>query len=191
MQRFVPKLDPTSVQIALKTCLAIVLDLAIALQLNWKPSFGAIFICVMQAPILGTTYHKGTNYMAGTLSGAIVGLAMVALFAHDRVAFIVAMALLASFGIYRLQTSRYLYAWLIFNVTVFLVAFFSTQDFSNAFEIAVSRSSTICLAGVIMFLVHGILWPTQAGTVFERQLHGFMEGCRGLLSLMSRALAGS
>ena len=191
MQRFLPKLDTTSVQIALKTCLAIVIDLAIALQLDWKPSFGAIFICVMQAPILGTTYHKGTNYMAGTLSGAIVGLAMVALFAHDRVAFIVAMALLASFGIYRLQTSRYLYAWLIFNVTVFLVAFFSTADFSNAFEIAVSRSSTICLAGVIMFLVQGILWPTQAGTVFERQLHGFMEGCRGLLSLMSRALAGS
>jgi len=191
VQRFVPQLDATSVQIALKTCLALVLGLAIALQLDWKPSFGAILICVLQAPVLGTTYHKGMFYIAGTLSGAIVGLALVALFAHDRVAFIVAAALLTSFGIYRLQASRYLYAWLIFNVTVILVAFFSTQDFSNAFEIAVSRSSTICLAGVIMFLVQGILWPTQAGTVFERQLHGFMEGCRGLLSLMSRVLAGS
>ena len=102
-----------------------------------------------------------------------------------------AAALLTSFGIYRLQTSRHLYAWLIFNVTVLLVAFFSTPDFSNAFGIAVSRSSTICLAGVIVFLVHGIFWPIQAGTVFERQLHGFMEGCRGLLSLVSRAMAGS
>ena len=176
---------------ALKTCLALVLGLAIALQLDWKPSFGAILICVLQAPVLGTTYRKGMLYIAGTLSGAIVGLALVALFAHDRVAFIVAAALLTSFGIYRLQTSRYLYAWLIFNVTVILVAFFSTPDFSNAFGIAVSRSSTICLAGVIVFLVHGIFWPIQAGTVFERQLHGFMEGCRGLLSLMSRALAGS
>ena len=191
MQRFLPKLDATSVQIALKTCLALVLELALALQLDWKPSYGAILICVLQAPILGTTYHKGTHYIAGTLSGAIVGLALVALFAHDRVAFIVAAALLTSFGIYRLQTTRYLYAWLIFNVTVMLVAFFSTPDFSNAFGVAVSRSSTICLAGVIAFLVHGILWPIQAGPVFERQLHGFMEGCRGLLSLMSRALAGT
>ena len=191
MQRFVPKLDTTSVQVALKTCLAVVLGLALALQLDWKPSYGAILICVLQAPILGTTYHKGTNYIAGTLSGAIVGLALVALFAHDRVAFIVAAALLTSFGIYRLQTTRYLYAWLIFNVTVMLVAFFSTPDFSNSFDIAVSRSSTICLAGIIAFLVQGILWPTHAGTVFERQLHGFMEGCRGLLSLMNRALAGS
>jgi len=180
----------TSVQTALKTLLALILGLAISLQLDWKPSYGAILICVLQAPVLGSTYHKGTLYIAGTLSGAIVGLALVALFAHDRVAFIVAAALLTSFGIYRLQATRHLYAWLIFNVTVILVAFFSTPDFSNAFGIAVSRSSTICLAGVISFLVYGILWPIQAGTVFERQLHGFMEGCGGLLSLMSRALAG-
>ena len=191
MQRFLPKLDTTSVQIALKTCLALVLDLAIALQLDWKPSFGAILVVVLQTPALGATYKKGMLYIAGTLSGAITGLALVALFAHDRVAFIVAAALLTSFGIYRLQVSRYPYAWLIFNVTVILVAFFSTQDFSNAFGIAVMRSSTICLAVVIVFLVHGIFWPIQAGTVFERQLHGFMEGCLGLLSLMSRALAGA
>ena len=191
MKRFLPQLDATSVQIALKTCLALVLDLAIALQLDWKPSFGAILICVLQTPVLGATYKKGMLYIAGTLSGAITGLALVALFAHDRVAFIVAAALLTSFGVYRLQVSRYPYAWLIFTVTAMLVGFFSTQDFSNAFGIAVMRSSTICLAVVIAFLVHGIFWPIQAGTVFERQLHGFMEGCRGLLSLMSRALAGT
>lgn len=102
-----------------------------------------------------------------------------------------AAALLTSFGVYRLQVNRYPYAWLIFTVTAMLVGFFSTQDFSNAFGIAVMRSSTICLAVVIAFLVHGIFWPIQAGTVFERQLHGFMDGCRGLLSLMSRALAGA
>ena len=191
MKRLLPKLDATSVQIALTTCLALVLELAIALQLDWKPSFGAIVICVLQTPVLGASYKKGMLYIAGTLSGAITGLALVALFAHDRVAFIVAAALLTSFGFYRLQVSRYPYAWLIFTVTAMLVGFFSTQDFSNAFGIAVMRSSTICLAVVIAFLVRGIFWPIQAGTVFERQLHGFMDGCRGLLSLMSRALAGA
>jgi len=106
VKRFLPKLDATSVQIALKTCLALVLDLAIALQLDWKPSFGAILVVVLQTPALGATYKKVMLYIAGTLSGAIVGLALVALFAHDRVAFIVAAALLTSFGIYRLQTSQ-------------------------------------------------------------------------------------
>ena len=190
MKRFLPKLDATNVLIALKTCLAIVLGLAIALQLDWKPSFGAILIVVLQTPVLGATYKKGLLYIAGTLSGAVAGVAMVALFAHDRVAFIVAAALLTGFGIYRLQVSRYPYAWLIFTVTSMLVGFFSAQDPSSAFGIAVMRSSTICLAVVIAFLVHGILWPIRAGKVFERQLHGFLDGCRGLLSLTSRALAG-
>ena len=129
-----------------RSCLALVLDLAIALQLDWKPSFGAILIVVLQTPALGATYKKGILYIAGTLSGAIVGLALVALFAHDRVAFIVAAALLITFGIYRQQMSRYPYAWLIFSVTFILVAFFSTQAFDYSFEIAVMRASTICLA---------------------------------------------
>jgi uncharacterized membrane protein YccC len=190
VKHFLPKLDATSVLIALKTCLAIVLGLAIALQLDWKPSFGTILIVVLQTPALGATYKKGMLYIAGTLSGSIVGLAMVALFAHDRVAFIVAMALLTGFGIYRLQVSRYPYAWLIFTVTSMLVGFFSVQDVSSAFGIAVMRSSTICLAVVVAFLVHGILWPIRAGKVFERQLHGFLDDYRSLLSLTSRALAG-
>jgi len=191
VQRFLPKLDATSAQIALKSCLALVIDLALALQLDWKPSFGAILVCVLQTPALGATFKKGILYVAGTLSGAIVGLVLVALFAPDRAAFIVAAALLITFGIYRQQMSRYPYAWLIFNVTLILVAFFSTQAFPHAFDIAVMRSSTICLAVVVVFLVHGIFWPIQAGKAFERQLHGFMEGCRGLLSLMSRTLAGA
>jgi p-hydroxybenzoic acid efflux pump subunit AaeB len=190
MMRFLPKLDATNVLIALKTCLAIVISLAIALRLDWKPSFGAILIVVLQTPMQGATYKKGLLYIAGTLSGSIAGLTMVALFAHDRVAFILAMALLTGFGVYRLQMSRYPYAWLIFTVTSMLVGFFSVQDASSAFEIAVMRSSTICLAVVIAFLVHGILWPIRAGKVFERQLNGFLDGCCGLLSLTSRSLAG-
>ena len=176
--------------IALKTCLAIVLGLAIALQLDWKPSFGAILIVVLQTPMQGATYKKGLLYIAGTLSGAITGLTMVGLFVHDRVSFIVALALVTGFGVYRMQGSRDAYAWLIFTVTSMLVGFFSVQDPSSAFSIAVMRSSTICLAVVIAFLVHGILWPIRAGKVYERQLHDFLDGCRGLVSLAVRALAG-
>jgi uncharacterized membrane protein YccC len=190
VKRFFPALDTTSVQIALKTCFALVIDLAIALELDWKPSFGAILIVVLQTPAAGATFKKGMLYLAGTLSGAVTGLVMVGLFAHDRVAFIAAMALVTGFGVYRLQMSREPYAWLIFTVTSMLVGFFSAQDPSSAFGIAVMRTSTVCLAVVIAFLVHGIFWPIQAGTVFERQLHGFVDGCRSLLLIMSRRLAG-
>jgi uncharacterized membrane protein YccC len=190
VKRFLPGLDHRSAQIALKSCLAVVLDLAISLQLDWKPAFGAITVVVLQRPALGATFKRGILYIAGTLSGAIVGMALVALFAHDRTTFIVASALLLTFGIYLQQISRYPYAWLIFNVTFILVAFFSHKAFHYTFDIAVMRSSTICLAVVIAFLVHGLLWPIRAGKDFELQLHGFLEGCLGLLSLTSRMLAG-
>ncbi|MHC4689835.1 MAG: FUSC family protein [Planctomycetota bacterium] len=190
MKQILPSLDSRSAQIALKSCLAVVIGFAIALKLNWKPSFGAILVVVLQTPALGATFKKGILYIAGTLSGAIAGMVLVALFAHDRNAFIVAAALLITFGLYCQQISRYPYAWLIFNVTFILVAFFSHKAFSYTFDIAVMRSSTICLAVVIVFLAHGLLWPIRAGKTFERQLHGFLEGCLGLLSLTSRMLDG-
>ena len=190
MKHFPAKLDATNALIAFKTCMAIILSLAIALQLDWKPSFGAILIVVLQTPMAGATYKKGLLYIAGTLGGAVTGLTLVALFAHDRVAFITSMALLTGFGVYRLQVGRYPYAWMIFTITAMLVGFFSVQNPSNAFEIAVMRSSTICMSVVIAFLVNGIFWPIRAGKVYEHQLHGFLEGCQKLISLTSRELAG-
>ena len=190
MKRFLPNLDSRCAQIALKSCLALVIDMAIALYFDWKPSFGAILVVVLQTPALGATFKKGIMYTAGTLSGAIAALALIALFAHDRNTFIVAAALLITVGVYCQQMSRYPYAWLIFSVTFILVAFFSHKAFSYAFNIALWRASPVCLAVVITFLVHGLLWPIRSGKAFERQLHGFLEGCRGLLSLTSRMLAG-
>ena len=100
------------------------------------------------------------------------------------------MALLTGFGIYRLQGSRYPYAWLIFIVTSALIGWLSAQNTGDSFELAVMRTSTVCVGVVVSFLVHGILWPINAGKKFERQLHAFLEGCRELLSFTRRAAAG-
>jgi uncharacterized membrane protein YccC len=190
VKRIFPSLDSRCAQIALKSCLALVIDMAIAMYFDWKPSFGAILVVVLQTAALGATFKKGIMYTAGTLGGAIVALALVALFCHDRTVFIVASALLITVGVYCQQMSRYPYAWLIFNVTFILVAFFSHKAFDFTFQIAVWRASPVCLAVVIVFLVHGLLWPIRAGKAFERQLHGFLEGCLGLLSLTRRMLDG-
>ena len=67
MNELLNKLDTTRLLIALKTCLAIILAFAIALQLDWKPSFMAIVIVVLQTDALGATLKKGLLYIAGTL----------------------------------------------------------------------------------------------------------------------------
>jgi uncharacterized membrane protein YccC len=189
MAALLPKLDTTRLQIALKTCLSLILALAITFQLDWKPSFMAILMCVLQTQAVGATFKKGLLYIAGTLSGAIAGVAMIGMFAHDRRAFIVGMALLTGFGLYRLQGSRYAYAWLISLVTLALVGWLAAQNPAEAFDIAVMRASTICLGVIISFSVHGLLWPIKAGDAFERQLRGFLVNCRGLISQVARAPA--
>jgi uncharacterized membrane protein YccC len=190
MKDLLPKLDATRLSIALKTCLAIILAFAITLRLDWKPSFMAILIVVLQTDALGATLKKGLLYIAGTLGGAITGVAMVGLFAHDRGLFILGMAVLTGLVVYRLQVSRYPYAWLIFIVTSALIGWLAAQNTGDTFSLAVMRASTVCVGVVVSFSVHGILWPIKAGRTFERQLHAFLEGCRDLLSFTGRAVAG-
>jgi len=188
VKRFLPNLEATRLQIAIKSCLAIILYLGIALWLDWKPSFGVILIVVMQRAAVGITYKKGLLYIAGTLTGAAAGVIMVSLFAHDRAAFIVGMAVLTGIGVYCMIGSRNAYAWLIFIVTVGLVGWLSAESTSSTFDLAVMRASTICLAVAISFAVHGILWPVLAGRIFERQLRAFPEACRELVRLTNRTL---
>jgi uncharacterized membrane protein YccC len=183
-------LDSTRLQIALKTCLSLIIALAITFQLDWKPSFMAILVIVLQTAAVGATYEKGILYILGTLSGAIAGLAVIAMFAHDRALFIIAMALLTGFGVYRMQGSRYAYAWLIFIVTLALAGWLPAQNPSAAFDTTVMRASTICLGVVVSFSVHGLLWPIRAGKTFEDQLQGFLHNCRELVSLTRHNLSG-
>ena len=96
MNELFNKLDTTRLLIALKTCLALILAFAATLQLDWKPSFMAILIVVLQTDALGATLKKGLLYIAGTLGGAVAGVAMVGLLAHDRGLFILGMALLTA-----------------------------------------------------------------------------------------------
>ena len=190
MPHLLKNFNQTRLQIALKSCLSLILALAITFQLDWKPSFMAILMLVLQTTAVGATFKKGMLYILGTLSGAITGVAMIGIFAHDRGAFIVAMAFLTGWGTYRLQGSKNAYAWLIFLVTLALTGWLPAQNVSDAFDIAVMRSSTICLGVVLSFSVHGLLWPIRAGKVFEDQLQGFLNRCRELVLSSGQILAG-
>ncbi len=190
MNEVLNQLNPTRLFIALKTCLALILGYAIMLELNWKASWMAIVVIVVQTDALTATLKKGLLYFAGTLGGAIAAVAMVGLFAHDRELFTLAMAVLTGFGLYRLQVSHYPYGWLIFLVTVALVGWLPAQATGATFELAVERASTVCVGIIVAFLVHGILWPINAGEKFERQLQEFLEGGRELLLFTRRTVAG-
>ena len=190
MIRWPATLDATRALIAGKTCLALVLGLGIGLWLDWHLSYMGIVIVVLQTTALGSTLTKGLLYIAGTLTGALMGLAMVGLLAHDRRLFVLGMTILTGLGVYAMLGSRRRYVWMIFLITSVLVGWLSAQNTPNAFETAVMRASTICLAVAVTVLVHAVLWPIRAGKAFERQLPEFLDGCRDLVARARRNLAG-
>ncbi len=190
MNEVLNTLDPTRLFIALKTCLAVIVGYYVMLVLEWQTAWCAITIIVCQTDALGATLKKGVLYFIGTASGAVVGVSMVGLFAHDRELFTVAMAVAAGFILYCMQGSRYPYMWLIVFVTVFLTGWLPAQATFATFDIAVSRSSSVVVGIIVAFLIHGMLWPINAGDTFERRLLGFLEGGRKLLSFTRRTMAG-
>jgi uncharacterized membrane protein YccC len=184
------KLSPLSTQLAIKTCLAIVIGQALALWLSWSATIVAVTILMLQTRYLGSTLDKSILRFAGGLGGAVVALVVMALFPQDRFLFIGTIALLTIIGIYIQQGSRYPYAWLIGIVSLCLVAFLniSKQNPYGTFEFAIMWTSSIALAVVVLFLVHGLLWPNPAGKDFELGLKSVLENSRELLSLKVRAV---
>lgn len=186
----VKSLDPLSVQLAIKTCLAIVVGQSIALWLGWNASIPATTILMLQTRYLGSTLDKGILRVAGGLGGSVVALFVMALFPQDRFLFIATISLLTVIGIYTQQVSRYPYAWLIGIVSLVLVAFLKivTQDPYGTFEFAVTWTSGIALGVVTILFVHGIFWPNLAGKDFEKELKYALDYSRKLFTLKVRAI---
>lgn len=184
------KLDPLSAQLAIKTCLAIVIGQALALWLGWSATIVAITILMLQTRYLGSTLDKSILRLAGGAGGAVVALVVMVLFPQNRFLFIGTIALLTIIGIYIQQGSRYPYAWLIGIVSLSLVAFLNIfkQNPYGTFEFAILWTSSMALGVVVLLLVHGILWPNPAGKDFEKGVKSVLEKSRELFSFKVRAV---
>jgi len=184
------KLDPLSAQLAIKTCVAIVIGQAIALWLGWSATIVAITVLMLQTRYLGSTLDKSILRLAGGMGGAVVALVVMALFPQDRFLFIGTIALLIIIGIYIQQGSRYPYAWLFGSVSLAIVAFLNIfeQNPYGTFEFAILWASSMALGIVVLLLVHGILWPNPAGKDFEKGMKSVLENSRELFSFKVRAI---
>ncbi len=183
------KLDPLSVQLAIKTCIAIVIGQAIAMWLNLNPTIVAITILMLQTRYIGSTLDKSILRIIGGAGGSIVALVVMALFPQDRFLFIGTIALLTVIGIYIQQGSRYPYAWIIGIVSLSLVAFLNITLLNpyRTFEFAILWTSSLTLGAVVLLVVHGIFWPNLAGKDFEKGIKSVLEDIRELYSFKVRA----
>ena len=181
-------MDSTRALIAAKSCAAIVVGYGCGLAFDWKASSIAVTIIVLQTATLGTTFKKAVLRMVGTLAGALAGLTLVAVFAHDRELFILAMALVTAVCIWKMQKSTHEYAWMLVMLTCAIVGWPTAMNPLNAFQTSVDRVTAVTVGVFLSGLAHAVFWPVTAGQRFERTMHELVTGCHDLVLLVRRGL---
>ena len=183
-------LDSDRALLAVKTCVALLCGYALALRFNWNASYLATTVIVLQTASVGSTFSKAATRMAGTLVGALVGLALVALCAHSRELFTVSMALVTGVCVWAMQTSKHQYAWLLVVITSAVVGWSSALSPHNVFPTTVDRVTAVTAGVILSGLVHALFFPVTAAFQRERTIREVLEGCRNLLSLVRDRLTG-
>jgi len=177
------KLDINNAELALKTCIALVIGYGAAFLLNISATTTVITIIVLNVRYLGASLDKSILRIFGTLASAVLTLFFIGMLAQERVLFIAVMAVFSIVFIYIMQGSRYPYAWFVCAFTTVMLSFIAVDDPDNTFHSVVSRVSGVLLGIVSVLVVHGLLWPNRAGDDFEKQLKNILDNCRKLLTL--------
>jgi uncharacterized membrane protein YccC len=112
--------------------------------------------------------NKAVLRIAGTASGATLGVALTGWLAYDPVACCLALLIISAIGILGVIVSPHGYAWLFFAVTFSLVLLMSLVDPLSASSLAIFRTIEVVVGTVVAIIVAIALAPPgSADTVPE------------------------
>ena len=168
---------------AFKIALAMLITYVIALSQGWETPFWAGFAVVFCGlTTVGDSLNKGLLRVFGTLFGAMMALALLALFPQDRWAFLIAMSLFIAFCAYMMGRTTRWYFWFMAGITVPIVTVTGEPDAVNNFTRAVMRTQQTTLGIVVYSLASVLVWPTSSRSAFEDAVRKLMGNQRQLLA---------
>ncbi|KQT86616.1 FUSC family protein [Methylobacterium sp. Leaf466] len=151
---------PAAWAFALRIWLAMVLALGMAFWLQLASASSAmVCVAILAQPKRGQARAKATYRFLGTLVGAVVGLALIGLFAQDRVLLLVSFTAWLSLCVYVgqfLQDTRS-YGAMLSGYTVAIVAIAHIDAPQATFEAAVDRVAAIAVGILVVTLVNDAL----------------------------------
>jgi uncharacterized membrane protein YccC len=176
---------------ALKLALSMTLFYWLALWMDWDmPKYGALAIALISVGTAGASIEKGLLRIVGTTVGTGVGMFALALFAQDRWLMLSFLAAYLLFIGYRLQASRFPYAWFVAGFMPPLVWSSTYGNVDNTFHYATFRYLETS-AGVIVYALVGVLlWPKRAGDALPKQGADVWSGLRSFFGAYRRQLEG-
>lgn len=166
--------NATAVKFAIKTTLAMMLALYIALFFDLERPYWALMSAAFLQirPMSGMVIEKGICQLGGTFIGALAGIIIMALFAQARVPALITLTLWIMLCTYvgSLWRNNYTYGCLMAAVTAMLIVVISSGSTpAGIFDIAVARLAELGLGAVCAMLVSSLLWPSHVGTHLATQ----------------------
>jgi len=166
--------DITAVKFAIKTTVAMMIALYLALWFNLdRPYWALISAAFLQIrPMSGMVIEKGLCQITGTFIGAVAGIIIMSLFAQARVPALITLTLWIMLCTYvgSLWRNNYTYGCLMAAVTAMLIVVISNGSTPGGiFNIAAARLSELGLGAICATLVSSLLWPSRVGKHLSAQ----------------------
>ncbi|MCJ1885649.1 FUSC family protein [Pseudomonas sp. LA21] len=157
-----------------KVLLASLLTLWLAMRLELpQPSTATITVFIVMQPQSGQVFAKSFYRIIGSLIGLSVMVALIAIFAQERVLFLLVSALwigLCTVGAARYRDFRS-YACMLAGYTATLIGLPATLHPEAAFMSAIWRVLEICLGIVCSTVVSATLFPQTSATAMRSALY--------------------
>jgi uncharacterized membrane protein YccC len=171
--------DLASGLFVLRTVLAMFLALWVAFRFNLSsPGSAAVTVSIIALPQAGMVLEKSFYRVLGTLLGAVMTLAILAVLAQHRDTFIVTVALWIGLCTAAAAWFRgfQAYGWLLCGYTTCLIGFPAFMDASHAFDIAVDRVAIVGVGILCAAVVNTVLLPERSATTLKKLVRkGFTD----------------
>ena len=160
---------------SLKTFVAAMIALYIAFRLNLtQPVWCVGTVYIVSQPLAGMVLAKSIYRVIGTVVGAVVSVALVALFSSSRELFLIALALWFGIGTFvaiYLRDAPQAYAAVLAGYSAAIIGLPAVLAPETAFDIAVSRCLEIMLGIACSTIMHSVVFPESAGNVLRKALN--------------------
>lgn len=162
---------------AAKLFIAGMIAFAIAVKIGLpQPYWALVTCCVVMNPITGAIRSKAIYRFMGTLGAGVVSLVLAAIFVNTPVLLIAVMGLAATatLAVSLIDRTPRSYGFLLFGVTMMLVAVPEINSPGNMFGTAVARVTEIGLGLVCCTMVDSIIVPRSLGPQMRERLHAWL-----------------
>lgn len=169
---------------ALKTALAVIIAMGIAMKLNWeKPYWTGITVFIIFLPYVGAAFEKSMLRIAGTLFAGVTAYLLTGWFEQDQ--FMMSLSLFLILGVlgYGAQGNTYPYFFVLGGITLCIIVGTTIVSPNELWHLVLYRTLEVILGVVVALSVNSLIFPQKASNALRHKVSSVLGDCRGLAEL--------